>query len=222
MARSAGWRPDRWTRGERASHTRSMGRYPNSGGPIVRRVPEGDDRPRLVCDSCGFIRYENPKIVVGSVATWEGRILLCRRSIEPQAGFWTLPAGFLELHEEPSRRRPARGRGGSLRRDRDRRATRGLHHPPHQPCAALLRALTWCNPRSRRGSRSMEVALFELNENSVGFPRLPVGDVGASATMPRRPRAASSPPSQTPWATSATIGRASPHAAESDLFVESH
>ena len=79
-----------------------MGRYPSSGGPIVRRVPEGDDRPRLVCDACGFIRYENPKIVVGSVATWEGRILLCRRAIEPQSGFWTLPAGFLELHEDPA------------------------------------------------------------------------------------------------------------------------
>jgi ADP-ribose pyrophosphatase YjhB (NUDIX family) len=77
-----------------------MTRYPTSGGPIHRRVPEGDSRPRLVCDTCGFIRYDNPKIVVGSVASLaDGRILMCRRAIEPQKGFWTLPAGYLELNE---------------------------------------------------------------------------------------------------------------------------
>ncbi len=64
-----------------------------------RKVPAGDDRTRLVCRDCGFVNYENPKIVVGSVASWEGRILLCRRAIEPRRGFWTLPAGYLELHE---------------------------------------------------------------------------------------------------------------------------
>jgi len=66
-----------------------------------RRVPEGEDRERLVCRDCGFIRYENPKIVAGSVALWEDRILLCRRAIMPRAGFWTLPAGYLELGETP-------------------------------------------------------------------------------------------------------------------------
>ncbi|MBI4184259.1 MAG: NUDIX hydrolase [Proteobacteria bacterium] len=68
-------------------------------GPSVRRVPEGDTRLRLVCPDCGFITYENPKIVVGAVATWEGRVLLCKRAIDPRRGFWTLPAGFLELDE---------------------------------------------------------------------------------------------------------------------------
>ena len=64
-----------------------------------RKVPDGDDRSRLVCRDCGFINYENPKIVVGSVATWQDSILLCRRAIEPRRGFWTLPAGYLELNE---------------------------------------------------------------------------------------------------------------------------
>lgn len=68
-----------------------------------RRVPEGDDRERRVCRDCGFIDYVNPKIVVGSVAAWEGRILLCRRAIPPRRGFWTLPAGYLEERETPER-----------------------------------------------------------------------------------------------------------------------
>ncbi len=62
-------------------------------------VPPGDDRERSVCAACGFVDYFNPKIVVGSVAVWEEKILLCRRAIEPRKGYWTLPAGYLELGE---------------------------------------------------------------------------------------------------------------------------
>ncbi len=64
-------------------------------------MPPGDDRPRLLCPECGFIAYENPKVVVGSVVEESGRILMCRRAIEPRRGFWTVPAGFLELGETP-------------------------------------------------------------------------------------------------------------------------
>jgi ADP-ribose pyrophosphatase YjhB (NUDIX family) len=67
--------------------------------PFTRAIPEGDDRERLVCGDCGFVLYDNPKIVVGSVARWGGKILMCRRAIEPRRGFWTLPAGYLELNE---------------------------------------------------------------------------------------------------------------------------
>jgi ADP-ribose pyrophosphatase YjhB (NUDIX family) len=66
---------------------------------FVRRIPEGDNRERQVCVTCGHIAYENPKLVVGSVVSIGDRILLCRRAIEPRSGYWTLPAGFLELGE---------------------------------------------------------------------------------------------------------------------------
>ncbi len=66
---------------------------------FIERIPEGDDRARRVCDACGFVDYENPKVIVGSVAAWGDKVLLCRRAIEPRLGFWTLPAGYLEQHE---------------------------------------------------------------------------------------------------------------------------
>jgi ADP-ribose pyrophosphatase YjhB (NUDIX family) len=66
---------------------------------FVRRVPEDDNRERLVCADCGFVSYENPKVIVGSVVVADGRVLLCKRAIEPRMGFWTLPAGYLELGE---------------------------------------------------------------------------------------------------------------------------
>ena len=68
-------------------------------GPSVHIVPEGDDRPRLTCLDCGYIAYENPKIIVGTVCVWEQKFLMCRRAIEPRKGFWTFPAGYLELNE---------------------------------------------------------------------------------------------------------------------------
>ena len=63
------------------------------------KVPDGDDKERQVCDTCGWVHYVNPKIVVGSVIQWEDKIVLARRAIEPRKGFWTLPAGFLEERE---------------------------------------------------------------------------------------------------------------------------
>ena len=68
-------------------------------GNFKRVVPEGDNFERLVCADCGFINYENPKIVVGSVVHEGGKILLCKRAINPRKGYWTLPAGFMEQHE---------------------------------------------------------------------------------------------------------------------------
>jgi ADP-ribose pyrophosphatase YjhB (NUDIX family) len=72
---------------------------PAARGPTVLAIPQGDNRERLVCPDCGFVHYENPKIVVGSVCLWQERFLLCRRAINPRHGFWTLPAGYLELNE---------------------------------------------------------------------------------------------------------------------------
>lgn len=80
--------------------TRPEGARPK--GPSVRATPEGDNRERLMCPDCGFVHYDNPKIVVGSVVRWEDRILLCKRAINPRQGFWTLPAGYLELNETTS------------------------------------------------------------------------------------------------------------------------
>lgn len=73
-------------------------------------IPEGDDRERRICNHCGFVDYQNPRIVAGSVVTSGEAILLCKRAIEPRKGFWTLPAGFMETGEtiEEAARREAR------------------------------------------------------------------------------------------------------------------
>ena len=73
------------------------------GHPVHIRIPPDDNRERHVCIQCGTVHYQNPKMVVGSIPLWaeqgEGKVLLCRRAIEPRRGYWTLPAGFMENNE---------------------------------------------------------------------------------------------------------------------------
>lgn len=69
------------------------------GHPVERRTPPGDHVPRYMCTHCGRIHYQNPKIVTGCIPTWGDRLLLCRRAIQPRLGYWTFPAGYLELGE---------------------------------------------------------------------------------------------------------------------------
>jgi ADP-ribose pyrophosphatase YjhB (NUDIX family) len=72
---------------------------PKSTPDFAQEIPPGDDKERSVCQRCEFIDYQNPKIVAGSVVLQDNKILLCKRAIEPRKGFWTLPAGFMELGE---------------------------------------------------------------------------------------------------------------------------
>lgn len=69
------------------------------GNTVVLRIPAGDDRERFVCSSCELIHYVNPRVIVGCVPVHEGRVLLCKRAIEPRKNYWTLPAGFMENGE---------------------------------------------------------------------------------------------------------------------------
>ncbi len=68
-------------------------------GALHKRIPEGDNRDRFVCSDCETIHYQNPKVVAGCLMYHGSKVLLARRSIEPRHGFWTLPAGFMELGE---------------------------------------------------------------------------------------------------------------------------
>ncbi len=83
----------------RPMHSKPIQHCNQCGAAVTYQVPESDTHARAVCPVCGHIQYENPRNIVGTVPVWEGRVLLCRRAIEPRHGLWTLPAGFMELHE---------------------------------------------------------------------------------------------------------------------------
>ena len=74
------------------------------GSKVTQKIPEMDDRLRYVCTNpnCEAIHYQNPKVVVGTLAYFGEEVLLCKRAIEPRLGYWTLPAGFMENGESTS------------------------------------------------------------------------------------------------------------------------
>ena len=69
------------------------------GNTVELTIPDGDNRPRHVCTHCQTIHYVNPRIVAGTLPVYDGKILLCKRAIEPRRGYWTLPGGFMENGE---------------------------------------------------------------------------------------------------------------------------
>lgn len=71
----------------------------NCGSPTQILIPEGDNRERHCCSECGAIHYQNPRIIAACIPVWEDQVLMCKRAIEPRLGYWTLPAGFMELGE---------------------------------------------------------------------------------------------------------------------------
>ena len=143
---------------------------PNCAAPITQRVPPGDSVPRDLCDACGSIHYQNPKLVVGCVPVWEdgrredgrrdGRILLCRRAIEPRYGYWTLPAGFMENGEST-------GQGAARETLEEAGARVELLAPfsmisvPYVNQVHLFYRARLLDLEFKPGEESLEVALFE-------------------------------------------------------------
>lgn len=68
---------------------------------MVARRPAGDAHERMVCMRCDYVDYQNPKILVSCLATLGDKLLWMRRKVAPKAGYWALPAGFMELGESP-------------------------------------------------------------------------------------------------------------------------
>jgi ADP-ribose pyrophosphatase YjhB (NUDIX family) len=130
------------------------------GKPVIQRIPEGDSRLRHVCEYCQTIHYQNPNIVAGCLAVWDGKVLLCRRAIEPRLGFWTLPAGFMENGEtiEQAARRET---------DEEACATPGdlalymLVDVPHINQVHVFFRGELATPEFAAGIESLEVRLFD-------------------------------------------------------------
>jgi ADP-ribose pyrophosphatase YjhB (NUDIX family) len=139
---------------------------------FTRRVPKGDDRERQVCDHCGFVDYVNPRVVVGAVCIWEDQILLCRRSIEPRRGFWTLPAGFLEEGEtvEEGVRREAREEAGA---DLELEGLLGVYSVPRVSQVQLFFRARLRSAAVFAGEETLEVWLASWDEipwSDLAFP----------------------------------------------------
>lgn len=138
------------------------------------RIPSGDNRPRTVCESCGAVHYQNPRIVVGCIPEWDGRILLCQRAIDPRRGYWTFPAGFYEIGEtlaqaaarESLEEALARVQVGSLL---------AITHLLHAAQVHMTFRARLLDAQFGIGAESLQVGLYEESEirwDQLAFPSI--------------------------------------------------
>jgi ADP-ribose pyrophosphatase YjhB (NUDIX family) len=145
---------------------------PNCAATLTLKIPADDARLRHVCESCGAIHYQNPRNVVGSIPVYGEQVLLCRRAIEPRHGFWTLPAGFMELGESTSH--------GAARETLEEAGAHveigplySLLNVPHAEQVHLFYLAKMPTPTFAAGEESLEVALFHESEipwSELAFP----------------------------------------------------
>ncbi|ASP40076.1 NUDIX hydrolase [Bacterioplanes sanyensis] len=140
--------------------------------PISKAIPDGDNRERFVCSQCDTVFYQNPKIVAGTIPVWQGKVLLCRRAIEPRRGYWTLPAGFMENGESTEQ--------AAIRETWEEACAEVSLGPlfsmitvPHIDQVHLFFLAQMTDGRFSAGEESLEVALFEPQEipwQQLAFP----------------------------------------------------
>ena len=144
--------------------------------PISVQIPPDDTRERFVCESCGAIHYQNPKMVIGSIPVWQAegdtRILLCKRAIEPRRGYWTLPAGFMENDETTA--------DAAVRETEEEAGARielhglfSLLNVPHVHQVHMFYRATLLDLDYAAGIESLEVGMFteaEIPWDDIAFP----------------------------------------------------
>ncbi len=72
---------------------------PRCAGPLGSRQLKPTEPARLVCQTCGFIFFLDPKVATGAVFCLDGGILLLQRAIEPSLGKWVFPGGYVDRGE---------------------------------------------------------------------------------------------------------------------------
>jgi ADP-ribose pyrophosphatase YjhB (NUDIX family) len=143
------------------------------GQPVSVQVPPGDHLPRFVCDACGSIHYENPKLVAGCVPEYQGQILICRRAIEPRRGYWTIPAGFME-NGETLMAAAAREAVEEAEANVEIGSLLAIFHALHAHQVHVFFRARLAEPRYGVGPESLEVRLVEERD-------IPWGDIAFSS-----------------------------------------
>jgi len=135
----------------------------NCGAAVALKVPPGDTLPRYVCDACGTIHYQNPRMVVGCIVEWEDRVLLCKRAIEPRYGMWTVPAGYMENGETLA--------DGAIRETLEEANARveigplyAMYSIPHVSQVYILFRARLLDARIKAGAETLEVRLCSEQE----------------------------------------------------------
>jgi len=126
-------------------------------------IPPDDDRERFICEGCGHIHYQNPRMIVCTLPVYEDKILLCKRAIDPRYGLWTLPGGFMENDETTHE--------GAIRETQEEACANielveiySLYNLPHINQVHLFFRANLLDLNFAAGTESLDVKLFTEDE----------------------------------------------------------
>ncbi len=142
------------------------------GANLSLRIPEADDRARHVCDGCGHVHYQNPRVIVCALPCFEDKVLLCKRAIEPRYGLWTLPGGFMENGEstlDAARRETLEEAGARI----DVLGLYAIYHIIHIDQVHMFYLANLKDLNFAAGTESLEVRLCSADEvpwEELAFP----------------------------------------------------
>lgn len=142
------------------------------GAPTRYQTPAGDSRERAICTRCEKIHYQNPHVVVGAVVHHQAGFVLCRRAIEPRSGFWTIPAGYLEL-EESTEEGACREAYEEAQTDLHIERLLAIYNLSHLSQVQILYLARLKGEHFSPGPESLEVAHFTWDEipwDELAFP----------------------------------------------------
>lgn len=136
---------------------------PRCAAGLALKTVEPDEPQRLVCSSCTFIFYLNPKVVASTITEQGGKVILLRRAIEPGYGRWVFPGGFVNRGETVE--------AGAVRETKeevnlDVRLTGLLNVYSYagQQTAIIVYTAETLGGTARAGSEALELKAFGLDE----------------------------------------------------------
>jgi ADP-ribose pyrophosphatase YjhB (NUDIX family) len=102
-------------------------------------------------------------MVVGCIIENEGKIMLCRRGIEPRKGYWNLPCGFLENDEtieQGAKREVYEETGASVQLN----YLHTVYNLPHANQVYLIFHAQMVDDHYQLTPESTEIEFFPLND----------------------------------------------------------
>ena len=130
------------------------------GGELALKLVKAGDPERLVCGSCDYIQYLNPRVASGAIVRHEEKLVLLRREIEPAYGKWVFPGGFVDRGEtlEGAAMREAREEAGV---EVEIDGLVGAYSYEGSPIVIVVYAATIVGGRPQALDESLEMRLFD-------------------------------------------------------------
>ena len=132
---------------------------PRCGGELSSKLLKKGEPERLVCATCDFVFFLDPKVAACVIIEIKNKIVLLKRSIPPQRGKWVIPGGFVD-QGEPVPVAAVRETWEEVRLKVKIDTLVGVYSYPQKPVVVIVYAATKIGGKLQAADEALEVRLF--------------------------------------------------------------